>query len=273
MSSDDVERTLRDQLHGAIDPLVPGPNATTRVMDAVAVSAAQPKGLGSRFHIGQGFATVLVASLVVVLVGGALGVSLALRAHTTPSGTSTHPVAPIVTPTPVPTSTPLPAPTPSTVVAACDGTTLVAQFLDFDGAAGSEGGDIMLKNTGTARCTMDGYAMLQGVANGHVSHLGVAHGQAVLINNSNGTMPVVRLITLQPGQAAYVAVEWTDVQSSAAACPVFKTLLITPPQGQHAVSMTLTSRATPPFMLCAVHGTADWMDEAPVSLSRYFEQR
>ena len=92
----------------------------------------------------------------------------------------------------------------------------------------------------------------------------------MLINNSNGTMPTVRLITLQPGQAASVAVEWTDVQSSSAACPVFTTLLITPPQGSHGVTMTLSSNATPPFMLCALHGTPAWIDEAPVSLSRYF---
>lgn len=266
MSSDDIESTIRDQLHRAIDPLVPGPNATTQVMDAVAVSAAKPS---RRFHIGQGVATVLVASLVVLVVGGALGVSLALRTQTTPNGTSTHPIVPLVTPTPSPLPTPMPSPTPATL-AACDGTRLAPSFLDFDGAAGSEGGDIMLKNTGTAPCTMEGYTTLEGVANDHAMHLGVVHVQAVLINNSNGTMPTVQLITLQPGQAAYVAVEWTDVQSSAAPCPVYTTLLITPPQGTHGVTMTLTSKATPPFMLCALHGTQAWIDEAPVSLTRYF---
>ena len=250
---------------------MPDPDATVRVMDAVAISAAQPQSWSSRFHIGQGLATVLVASLVVLVVGGALGVSLALRGQTTPVGTSKHPVAPLVTPTPIPTPTPtpMPSPTPATV-AACDGANLTASFLDFDGAAGAEGGDIMLKNTGAVPCTMEGYTTLEGVANDHVMHLGVVHIQAVLINNNNGTMPTVRLITLQPGQTAYVAVEWTDVQSSAAACPVYKTLLITPPQGAHGVTMTLTSKATPPFMLCALHGTPAWIDEAPVSLTRYF---
>ncbi len=271
MSDDDIERTLRDQLHSTIDPLVPGHNATTRVMDAVAVSAARPRGWSSRFHVGQGLATLLVASLVVLVVGGALGVSLALREQTTPNGTSTHHVAPLVTPTTTPNPTPpsTPVPTPA-VVAACDGTDLASSFLDFDGAAGSEGGDIMLKNTSAAACTMDGYTTLQGVVNGHLTHLGVVHVQATLINNSNGTMPTVQRITLQSGEAAYVAVEWTDVQSSPATCPVFKTLLITPPQGSHGVTMTLTSKATPPFMLCALHGTPAWIDEAPVSLARYF---
>lgn len=270
MSDGDIESTLRNQLHSAIDPLVPDPNATARVMDAVAVSATQPRSWSSRFHIGQGLASVLVASLVVLVVGGALGVSIALRTQTTPVGTGTHPVAPLVTPTPspLPTPTPVPSPTPATV-AACDGANLTPSFLDFDGAAGAEGGDIMLKNTGDTACTMEGYTTLEGVANDHVMHLGVAHTEAVLINNNNGTMPTVRLITLQPGQAAYVAVEWTDVQSSAAACPVYKTLLITPPQGSHGVTMTLTSKA-PPFMLCALHGTPAWIDEAPVSLTRYF---
>ncbi|HEY6469954.1 MAG TPA: DUF4232 domain-containing protein [Candidatus Dormibacteraeota bacterium] len=267
MSSDDIESTIRDQLHNAIDPLVPNPNATTRVMDAVAASGTKPS---SRFHIGQGLATVLVASLVVLVVGGALGVSLALRGQTTPNGTSTHPVVPLATPTPSPLPpSPTPSPMPA-VPAGCDGANLTPSFLDFDGAAGSEGGDIMLKNIGNAPCTMEGYTTLEGVANDHAMHLGVVRVQSVLINNSNGTMPAVRLITLQPGQAAYVAVEWTDVQSSAATCPVYRTLLITPPQGTHGVTMTLTSKATPSFMLCALHGTQAWIDEAPVSLTRYF---
>lgn len=272
MSSDDIESTLRDQLHSAIDPLVPGPSATTRVMEAVAVSASRPRRWAGRLRFGDGLGTVLIASAVVVLVGGALGLSLALRSHTSPNGTSTHPVVPLVTPTPTvaPTSTPLPSPSAVIAPAACDGTNLTPQFLDFDGAAGSEGGDIALKNTSAALCAMDGYTTLQGVADGHVSRLGVVHVQATLINNSNGTMPTVRLITLQPGQSAYVAVEWTDVQSTPMACPTFSTLLITPPQGHSAVSMTLTSKATPPLMLCALHGTAAWIDEAPVSLTRYF---
>jgi hypothetical protein len=272
MSNDDIERALRDQLHNAIDPLVPGPDATERVMDAVGATATQPQRWSGRFGVGRGLATVLVASLVVLVVGGALGVSLALRGQTNPNGTSNHPLLPLVTPTPVPTPTAsaLPAPTPSTVIAACDGTDLATSFLDFVGAAGSEGGDIMLKNTGAVACTMDGYTKLEGVANNRVSHLGVVHVPAVLINNNNGTMPAVRLITLQPGQAAYVAVEWTDVQSSAAACPVYRTLLITPPQGTHGATMTLTSKTAPPFMLCALDGTPAWIDEAPVSLLRYF---
>ena len=271
MSNDDIESTLRDQLHRAIDPLVPGPTATSRVMDAVAVSAAQPAGWGSRFRIGQGLTAVLVASLVVLVVGGALGISLVLRGQTTPNGTSNHPVVPHVTPTPKPTQTPTPLPSPTQAsIAACDGLELAPSFVDFDGAAGSEGGDIMLTNIGNVACTMEGYTTLEGFAGGHVTHLGVAHVQATLINNNNRTMPTVRLVTLQPGQAAYVAVEWTDVQSSAAACPVYKTLLIKPPQGTHGVTMTLTSNATPPFMLCALHGTSAWIDEAPVSATRYF---
>src|ERR1035441_8022196 len=276
MSSDDIESTLRDGLRAAIDPMVPGPSAGGRVMDAIAASRERSR-LGG-FRIGQGLGAFLVASVVVVLAGGAIGLSLALRSHPIPSGPSkTGPPGPAV-PTSTPTATPTPSPSaspspsPSYGVVACEGAILRAHFIDFDGAAGAEGGDIMLENAGHAPCTMDGYTNLQGSVDGRLTQLGVTHIQAVLINNSNGTLPTVRLITLEPGQAAYVAVEWTDVQSTSTSCPVYRTLLITPPHGSTAVTMTVTPAVTPPFMFCGSHGAAIWIDEAPVSLTRYFYQ-
>jgi hypothetical protein len=196
------------------------------------------------------------------------------------SPTSTHPTAtptpspaPSAHPTEPPASSPTPpSPSPSNGVVACEGAMLRAHFIDFDGAAGAEGGDIMLENAGHAPCTMDGYTNLQGSVDGRITQLGVTRIQAVLINNNNGTLPTVRLITLEPGQAAYVAVEWTDVQSTSTSCPVYRTLLVTPPHGSTAVSMTVTPPVTPPFMLCGSHGAAIWIDEAPVSLTRYFYQ-
>lgn len=243
-------------------------------MDAVA--AARERSRAGGFRIRQRLGAFLVASVVVVLVGGALGLSLALRSHPIPSGPSKtgppSPTVPTSTATPTPSPSASPSPSPSNGVVACEGATLRAHFIDFDGAAGSEGGDIMLENAGHAPCTMDGYTNLQGSVDGRVSKLGVTHIQAVLINNSNGTLPTVRLITLEPGQAAYIAIEWTDVQSTSTSCPLYRTLLITPPQGRTAVIMTVTPPVTPAFMLCGSHGAEIWIDEAPVSLTRYFYQ-
>lgn len=278
MTGDDFESTLRDGMHSAIDPIVPGANAADRVMDAVTASASQPRSRFAGLHIGQGLGAVLVASVVVILVGGALSISLALRGHSgqplpgpaaTAGATSTQ--------TPTPTATPTPLPTPATIAlqpSNCDGGMVTATFIDFDGAAGSEGGDIALKNTSGNGCTMHGYTNLQGLLNGKVTQLGVTHVQATLINNNNGTMPTVQSFVLAGGETAYVAVEWTDVQSTPTACATFRTLLITPPYGpppQEDIADTVAMN--PPVMLCPSHGAAIWINEAPVSLTRYFYQR
>lgn len=275
--SDDFEHRLRDGMHGAIDPIVPGANAENRVMDAVSTSASAPRRRFAGLRIGQGLGAALMASVVVILVGGALGVSLALRAnqgtgHPQPSGPAATAGA---TSTPVPTPSPSPTPTPEAAHPSnCEGGMLTATFIDFDGAAGSEGGDIALKNTSGNGCTMDGYTNLQGLLHGHVTQLGVTHVQATLINNSNGTMPTVQSFVLAGGGTAYVAVEWTDVQSSSTECSAFGTLLITPPYGpppQENAAATVVMN--PPVMLCPSHGAAIWINEAPVSLTRYFYQQ
>ena len=275
MTGDDFEKTLRDEMHGAIDPIVPGANAANRVMEAVTSSANQPRSRFAGLHIGQGLSAALIASVVVIVVGGALGISLALRGNhgngpPLPSGPAAT-AGP--TSTAMPTSTPSPTPSPiGAQVSNCEGGMLSASFTDFDGAAGSEGGDIALTNTSGAGCTMDGYTNLQGIAGLQVTQLGVAHVQATLINNSNGTMPAVQSFVLQAGQTAFVAVEWTDVQSTSTACPTFQTFVITPPSGQGSVTMSTHPLNLPAFMLCASHGAAIWIDEAPVSLTRYFQQ-
>jgi Protein of unknown function (DUF4232) len=269
MSDDDFESTLRERMSSTIDPMVPGPSATHRVMEGVLGAAAGDRGEHAASRMGRGLGTVLVASAVVLLVGGALGVSLALRNQVVSPGPSSHttPPAPLPTATQTPPSV-APTPSPSAGIAACDGADLSARFADQDGAAGTLGGDIVLRNTGTSPCTMDGYANLQGYAGGHVTQLGVTHSiGGTLLNNNNGTLPTVASITLQPGQQAYVAVEYSDVQSTSTVCPSFTTLLITPPQGQHAVRM---DAAGVTFMLCGAHGAAIWIDEAPVSLTAYF---
>jgi Protein of unknown function (DUF4232) len=276
MSGDDFENKIREGMHGAIDPIVPGPNAANRVMDAVTESASHPRRPFAGLAIGQGLGAVLMASVVVILVGGAIGLSLALRGHPGqplpgPAVTSGATNTPMPTPTPSPIVTPTPSPLGADA-AACVGSMLTASFTDFDGAAGSEGGDIALKNTSGAGCTMDGYSNLQGRTGLQVTQLGVTHVQATLINNSNGTMPTVQSFILQAGQTAYVAVEWTDVQSTSTACSTFQTLVITPPSGRGSVTMSTHPLNPPSFMFCASHGAEIWINEAPVSLTRYFSQ-
>jgi Protein of unknown function (DUF4232) len=271
MSSDDLEQTLRERLRGAIDPMVPGPEVTDRVMGAVAGAASTDRrGGAAGSRIGRGLGTLLVASLVVVLVGGALGISLALRGRTIPTAPSSHTGPPATVPTPTPTiAPPSPSATPSRGLTACRSADLKARFADQNGAAGTQGGDIVLENVGTAPCTMDGYTNLQGVARGHATQLGVTHNFSGIFSN-NGRPPVPRLVNLAPGHNAYVAVVYSDVQSTPKACPSYTTLLITLPNGGGAVLMAQPASAYTTFMLCSSVAAAIWIDEAPVSSIAYF---
>jgi hypothetical protein len=267
MSSNDLEETLRERLRSAIDPMVPGPVAADRVMDAVAGTASNRRRVAAGSRIGRGFGTILVASLVVVVVGGALGISLALRGRTVPTVPSSHtnpPVVPTATPTVAPHLSPSPSPSG---LAACRSADLSARFADQNGAAGTQGGDIVLENIGSAPCTMEGYTNLQGVAHGHVTQLGVTHNFSGIFSN-NGRPPLPRLVTLAPGHNAYVAVVYSDVQSTSKACPSYTALLITPPSDGGQVTMAVPAHTT--FMLCSSQAAAIWIDEAPVSSIAYF---
>lgn len=267
MSSNDLDQRLRERLRGAIDPMVPGPDAANRVMDSVAAKASDRRHGGAGSRIGRGFGTVLVASLVVLLVGGALGISLALRGRTvpTPSSHTNPPVVPTATPTVAPHPSPMPS--PSGGLAACRVADLSARFADQNGAAGTLSGDIVLQNIGSAPCTMEGYTDLQGVANGHATQLGVTHNYSGIFSN-NGPPPLPRLVTLAPGHNAYVAVVYSDVQSTSKACPSYTALLITPPNDGNTVRMAVPAHTT--FMLCSSPAAAIWIDEAPVSSIAYF---
>jgi hypothetical protein len=269
MSSNDLEQTLRDRLRGAIDPMVPGPEAANRVMDTVAGKASDRNRGGAGARIGRGFGTVLVASLVVVLVGGALGISLALRGRTvpTPSGHSHPPVVPTATASPTVAPHPSPMPSPSALLTTCRSADLSARFTDQNGAAGTLSGDIVLENIGHAPCTLDGYTDLQGVADGHATQLGVTHNYSGIFSN-NGPPPLPRVVTLAPGHNAYVAVVYSDVQSSSRACPSYTALLITPPNDGSTVTMIVPAHT--PFMLCSSPVASIWIDEAPVSSIAYF---
>jgi Protein of unknown function (DUF4232) len=274
MSDEQLEDALRAQLHDVIDPRVPGAAAEERVLAAVA-DAGHSSGARPHFRIGPGLGAVLAAAMVVLVVGGALGVSLALRGARTagpaPAG-STPPVivpSPSFSPLPSPSFSPSPTPTPSPEVAGiqpCSAGVLTARQYDQDGAAGSSGGDIALRNSGTVSCTLEGYVNLQGVVDGRVTQLGVTHSiNAPLLNNSNGTLPTVRLVTVRPGQSAYVAYEVSDVINGPTPCASTQTLLITPPNDGSSVTLadTLVS-------LCGGFHATLWIDIAPVSSVPYY---
>lgn len=269
MSSNDLEQTLRDRLRRAIDPIVPGPEAADRVMNSVAGQASDGVRGGAGSRIGRGLGMVLVASLVVVLVGGALGISLALRGRNVPAPSShtNPPVVATATPSPTVTPHPSPMPSPSGGLAACRSADLSARFTDQNGAAGTLSGDIVLQNIGNAPCTMEGYTDLQGVAHGHATQLGVTHNYSGIFSN-NGPPPLPRLVTLAPGHNAYVAVVYSDVQSTSRACPSYTALLITPPNDGSTVTMIVPAHTT--FMLCSSPVASIWIDEAPVSSIAYF---
>jgi hypothetical protein len=275
MSDEHLEDAVRARLHETIDPQVPGAPAEQRVFAAVTEAGRTPAGRFG-FRAGPRLGAAIAAAMAVVVVGGALGISLALRngntspEHPAPAAT----VPPGILPSPSPTTTPSvsspPSPSSSLVgIQPCAGEALTASLYDQDGAAGTLGGDIALRNTGKVDCTLKGYVNLQGVIGGRVVQLGVTHSAGgPLLNNNNGNLPTVRLVTLRPGQSAYVAFEDSDVPNGPTPCSSTQTLLITPPQGGRAVSLTGT-----PVSLCGGFRAKLWIDIAPVSSKPYYNTR
>jgi hypothetical protein len=269
MTDDQVEAALRARLHDAIDPRVPGPAAEQRVLAAVDDARNTPR---SGFRLGPRAGAAIAAAMVVLVVGGALGVSLALRNGRVGGPNGPGPaisVPPVVTSSPTPSFSPLPTPSPSATLAGtqpCTAAVLTAKQYDQDGAAGTSGGDIALRNAGTVACTLEGYVNLQGVVDGHVVQLGVTHSiGGPLLNNSNGTLPTVRLVTVLPGKSAYVAYEVSDVINGPTPCSSTQTLLITPPDDGAYVTLANT-----PISLCGGHHATLWIDIAPVSSVPYY---
>ena len=275
MNDDNLEDTLRAHLRGAIDPRVPGPAAEQRVLGAVA-AAGSTHHVG--LHVGPRIGAAIAAAMVVLVVGGALGVSLALRKSNVPGGPSAPAAtAPVILPTPsfspLPSVLPTPTPSPSPALAPpvagiqpCTTAVLTARLFDQDGAAGAIGGDIALRNNGPVACTLKGYVNLQGVIAGRVVQLGVTHSaDGPILNNNNGTLPTVRLVTVRPGQSAYVAFEDSDVPNGPTPCSASQSLLITPPGDHRAVSLTRI-----PMTLCGGFHESLWIDIAPVSSTPYY---
>lgn len=116
MTYDDDHRELGRRLHSSIDPMLPAAGVEERVTAAVhdRIGNHRPRPTWLRpFQSTLGGALVAIA--VVALVGGALGLTLALRGQSVPIAPALTPVAPIVPPTrPTVTATPAPSPTSST---------------------------------------------------------------------------------------------------------------------------------------------------------------
>lgn len=277
MTPDDIDRALSARLATGVDPIVPGQAAADRIMRTVAERAAGGRrARGFAGGSGAGLRAALLAAVVALLVGGVLGVSVvALHDRSTGGnprqGGQVPPPVATQTPTPTasPPATPSPAATPTlaTAVPPCDGATLTARLADQRGAAGTDGADIVLHNAGTIACTMEGYTNVQALSNGHAVQLGVTHSiGGTVLNNNNGTLPVTALVAVQPGADAYVAFEYSSVNSGPTQCPSYTALLITPPQGQHSVTVPAPNS----LILCGGYGASIWLDEAPVSTTAYF---
>jgi hypothetical protein len=260
MSFAPAEDAVRAGLHNELDPMVPDAAAERRVLSAIAEQSRLPRRRPSTpLRLRDGFAGVMVAAVVVLFVGGVLTVRLALRDH---SATIGHGA------TSAPASQVSAGSRPTGAVLPCDGDVLTARRYDQASDASAMGGDIALRNIGRVPCTLEGYVNLEAIIGGQTTQLVVAHDLAgALLNSSYRLLPEVQLVTVQPGYEAFVAVEVRDVATSPTACPAPDMLLITPTQGHRYVVLSGWQ-----LSLCAAHGTALWIDEAPVSATPYFSR-
>jgi hypothetical protein len=254
MSTIDLEATLRARLRSTIDPHVPGVAAEHR---ALAAMVDQPRR-HPRHRTGRGLAAVLAAAIVIVVVGGALTIGLALRNHTStrsgPAPAGNQPHHPVISAPPE--------------AQACSGDVLTATVFDAATAHGASGGDIALRNNGTTPCTMQGYVTMQAIAGTMTLQPSVVHSvNAKLLNNAVRSLPNVSVVTVEPGQDAYIAFETSNIRVGASACAQTDTLLITPPGATRYTALTGT-----PMTLCAAFGEPMWIDEGPVSAAPYFPQ-
>jgi hypothetical protein len=111
---DDGHRELARRIHSGIDPILPAPGVEQRALDAARERMrARPAWLRP-FQTTLGSA--LVAAAVIALVGGALGLTLALRGQSAPVAPALTPVVPVIPAIHPPsvTATPAPSPTSST---------------------------------------------------------------------------------------------------------------------------------------------------------------
>jgi len=115
VTRDDDHRELAQRMHSGVDPMLPASGVEHRVMAAAreriaAINRPRPAWLRP-FQTALGGALVAVA--VVALVGGALGLTLALRGHPVPVAPALTPVVPPSNAPPSLVPTPAASPTPS----------------------------------------------------------------------------------------------------------------------------------------------------------------
>jgi hypothetical protein len=172
--------------------------------------------------------------------------------HTSsPAPQSTPIAAPSHTSSPAPQSTPIAALTPSpsaATVTVCQATAITGALGQSNGAAGTIAYDVVLTNTGTQPCTLDGYPTLQLVANGQDLSTDQMNGDNWLAFLS--TTPELVTITARGGQASIVLL-YSDVPGGTAACPGATQLEIGLPGGGGTVTSSFTGANGYPIAPCS----------------------
>jgi hypothetical protein len=201
--------------------------------------------LPKRSMINRGYSVrlsrCLLTSLVVVGCGS--------------SGPRTHPShrsAPTPKSTPLAIATPTPTPSSSAAtVAVCQATAITGALGPSNGAAGTISYDLVLTNTGTQPCTLDGYPTLQLLADGQ--DLSTPQMDGVNWLASISIAPELVTIAARGGQASTV-LGYSDAVDggSPAEFPGATQLEIGLPRGGGTVSSGFTQNGYP---IAPCHGS------------------
>lgn len=185
---------------------------------------------------GLRVALCLLTSLVAV--GCESTSSTTHPSHTSSSAPQSTPTAASPAPQSTPTATPTPSPSAATVTA-CQATAITGAPGQTDGAAGTIGNVVVLTNTGTEPCTLDGYPTLQVVANGHDLSTDQMNGDNWFADLS--TTP--KLVTITAGGQASVVLIYND--TGVAQCPGATQLEIGLPGGGGTVTSIFSTNSYP----------------------------
>jgi len=149
--------------------------------------------------------------------------------------TSGHPRT-SATPTPTVVSTPTLTPTPTPAVTDCQATAMTAFLGQSDSAAGHIVYAIVLIDTGTASCALDGYPT--------VTLVGISGDLPTTQTNGNDGIPSVSttpaVVTIAAGGTASFVLQYRDVATGAQTCPTATQLQIVLPGGGGALVADLT---------------------------------
>jgi hypothetical protein len=152
------------------------------------------------------------------------------------------------------TTTTAPPPTTTTTtttgLARCTFAKLSISLGESAAGLGHEGSTILFTNTGTSACSLSGYP---GVA--ALSSAGAQVQQAQRTPNgylggleTGSTSPPV--VDLRPGAVASALVEGTDVpEGTAASCPTYPALLVTPPTSTQSKRLALSLPGCSPLQV------------------------